>query len=137
MAKRFGEEFKRSLHLAKDKNRGFTQIKSIVDDSYSGLEWERTGQIDILKIELNQTLQPGDSVEIFLTYDLDLPSSRYTGYGHGYKGGFYLKDWYLTPAVFDDGWKLYSNKDLYELQTDIANYKVTITYPRGLFLGTN
>ncbi len=137
LAKRFGEEFKRSLHLAKDKNRGFTQIKSIVDDSYSGLEWERTGQIDILKIELNQTLQPGDSVEIFLTYDLDLPSSRYTGYGHGYKGGFYLKDWYLTPAVFDDGWKLYSNKDLYDLQTDIANSKVTITYPRGLFLGTN
>ncbi len=137
LAKRFGEEFKRSLHLAKDKNRGFTNIKSIVDSKYSGLNWERTEQIDIIKLELDQTLEPGKSMEIFFTYEVDLPNSRYTGYGHGYKGGFYLMDWYLTPAKFDGEWHLYPNKDLNDLQTDIANTDVVITYPKGLYLATN
>nr|WP_298998947.1 metalloprotease [uncultured Allomuricauda sp.] len=137
LAKRFGDEFKRSLHLAKDKNRGFTRIGSIVDGSYSGLDWERTDNIDIIKIELNKTLHPGESINLFFTYEVDLPNSRYTGYGHGYKGGYYLTDWYLSPAMFDGEWHLYPNKDLKDLQTDVANTKVVFTYPKALYLATN
>ncbi|MEO0902703.1 MAG: metalloprotease, partial [Bacteroidota bacterium] len=129
--------FKRSLHLAKDKNRGFTRISTIVDDSYSGLDWERTDNIDIIKIELQKTLEPGESLEIFFTYEVDLPNNRYTGYGHGYKGGFYLMDWYLSPAFFDGKWHLYPNKDLNDLQTDVANTKVVFTYPKGLYMASN
>ncbi|MEM9076013.1 MAG: metalloprotease [Bacteroidota bacterium] len=137
LAKRFGDEFNRSLHLAKDKNRGFTRISTIVDDSYSGLDWERTSAIDILKIELRETLKPGDSVKIFFTYEVDLPNSRFTGYGHGYKGGYYLMDWYLNPAVFDGKWHLHPNKNLKDLQTDATNTKIVLTYPKGLYIATN
>ena len=52
LSKRFGEDFNRSLHLAKNKERGFTIITSIVDDSYGGLHWERTSGQDIIKINL-------------------------------------------------------------------------------------
>lgn len=137
LAKRFGEEFKKSLHLAKDKNRGFTNITSIVDKDYTGLKWERIGAIDIIKITLPETLEPGSSIELFLTYTVDLPNSRYTGYGHGYQGGYYLRDWYLTPAVFDKEWKLYSNEDHNDLYTDPGNTEIEFTYPTGLYLASN
>ncbi len=137
LAKKFGEEFNKSLHLAKDKNRGFTKVASIVDSEYMGLKWERTKAIDIIKVILNKPVEPGASVELFLTYRIDLPSSRYTDYGHGYRRGYYLRDWYLTPAVFDDKWHLYSNKDLNDQITDVTNTEIRITYPKGLHLATN
>ncbi len=137
LAKRFGEEFKKSLHLAKDKNRGKTNVISIVDNGYNGLTWKRTAARDIVHIALPTTLAPGESITLHLTYTVELPSSRYTGYGYGYKGGYNLKDWYLTPAIFDGEWKLYSNKDLNDLATDVAQTEIRIKYPKGLHLATN
>ncbi|BFP43350.1 hypothetical protein FGF1_41950 [Flavobacteriaceae bacterium GF1] len=137
LAKRFGEEFNRSLHLAKDKNRGFTEITSIVDKDYRGLEWERTEEREIIRVTLAETLEPGASIDLFFTYDVDLPSSRYTDYGHGYLGGYYLRDWYLTPAVFDKEWKLYANKDLNDLNTEITDTEIRLNFPKGLYLATN
>ena len=84
LAKRFGNEFNRSLHLAKDKLRGFTNITSIVDNEYNGLEWARLSDRDIIRLELTQPLKPNQSIELFLTYEIDLPSSRFTKYGHVY-----------------------------------------------------
>ena len=50
LAKRYAEEFKKSLHLAKADERGFTTIISAVDDAYRGLRWERTEEEDIVKV---------------------------------------------------------------------------------------
>ncbi|GMN05091.1 hypothetical protein MTsPCn5_04790 [Croceitalea sp. MTPC5] len=137
LAKRFGEEFNKSLHLAKEKNRGRTEIVSIVDDEYNGLEWNRSRAADIIEVLLPKTLSPGNSVTLHLTYTLKLPNSRYTGYGHGYKGGYNLKDWYLTPAVFDKTWKLYSNKNLNDLNTDVTHTEISLRFPKDLHLATN
>ena len=70
LAERFAEEFKKSLHLAKDNERGHTNIISAVDDEYRGLQYERTSEKDIIKIELNKTLLPGKSVQLFITYSV-------------------------------------------------------------------
>ncbi|MDT0607691.1 metalloprotease [Croceitalea rosinachiae] len=137
LSKRFGEDFNRSLHLAKNKERGFTIITSIVDDSYGGLNWERTSGQDIIKIELSKPLAPNESVELFLTYTLQLPNDKFTKYGHKADGGFYLKDWYLTPVVFKSEWLLYSNKGLDDLYTDIAKTDINLIFPRGLFAASN
>ncbi|MEM8506492.1 MAG: metalloprotease [Bacteroidota bacterium] len=137
LAKRFGEEFKRSLHLAKDKDRGFTRIMSIVDNNYNGLEWSRTSDRDILQIALPSSLSPGEEIKLFLTYTVDLPNSKFTRYGHGYLGGYFLRDWYLTPALFDGDWKLYPNKDLNDLATEAMDTKIDFTYPNGLFVASN
>ena len=138
LAKRFGEEFKKSLHLAKEKNRGRTKIVSIVDMDYKGMEWMRIrGARDIIKIILPSPLLTGDKITLHLTYTVELPSSRYTGYGHGYKDGYYLNDWYLTPAIFNSEWKLYSNKNLNDLQTEITNTDISIIYPVDLYLNSN
>ncbi|NAS13128.1 gluzincin family metallopeptidase [Poritiphilus flavus] len=138
LAKRFADEFKKSLHLAKDKERGATEIFSIVDDEYRALLWNRTEGRDIVRIILNSTLKPQSSVKIFITYTVKLPPNRYTPYGYDPRGGYYLKDWYLTPAVFERGkWELYSNKNLEDLYTDITDTNINFTFPDSLFLGTN
>jgi len=137
LAKRFAEEFKKSLHLAKDHERGRTNIISAVDDDYRGLRYERTSEKDIIKIELNKTLLPGESVKLFITYSVKLPPNKYTPFGYNNKNEYYLKDWYLTPAVFDGKWHLYSNKDLEDLYTDITRTTVNFIYPENLYLATN
>ncbi|MDB4264770.1 metalloprotease, partial [bacterium] len=115
LAKRFAQEFKKSLHLAKAGERGTTTIVSVVDDSYNGLEWSRTEGKDILKVTLGNILLPKTSTKIFITYKVKLPPNKYTPYGYNQSGGYYLKDWYLTPAVYDGKWHLYSNKNLEDL----------------------
>src|SRR5690606_24232722 len=110
---------------------------SAVDNEYRGLQWERRPEVDIIKIELNRSLPPQDSVKIFLTYNVELPPNKYTSYGYDKWNGYYLEDWYLTPAVYDGEWQLYSNKNLEDLYTGITNTIIDFTYPEQLFLTTN
>lgn len=137
LAKRFSEEFKRSLHLAKDRERGWTKITSIVDNNYAGLKWQRIDNKDILKIELFETLEPGESIQLFLTYTVKLPNSKFTSYGFHQNGGYFLKDWYLTPAVYDGDWKLYDNMNLNDHYTEVTNTTVNLTFPRRLHRTSN
>lgn len=137
LSKRFAQEFKKSLHLAKKSERGYTTIISAVDDNYLGLEWERTKEDDILRVKLNEPLPPKESTKIFITYKVKLPPNKFTPYGYDNKGNYYLKDWYLTPAVYDGKWHLYSNKNLEDLYTNITNTTINFKYPDSLFLVTN
>lgn len=137
LAKSFADHFKRSLHLAKDSERGATEIMSIVDDDYHGIQWERTSGKDILKIELNKPLLPNQSAKLFITYVVKLPPNKYTPYGYNNRNEYYLKDWYLTPAVYDGKWHLYSNKNLEDLYTDITKTSINFKYPDNLFLVSN
>lgn len=137
LAKRFAEEFNRGLHLAKDRERGFTTIVTIVDDNYAGLEWNRLGNRDIIAITLNEVLKPGESVQLFFTYTIKLPMDKFTSYGHKPNGGYNLKDWYFTPAVYDGDWKLYDNINLDDIYTDVTDTRINFTFPDRLFLASN
>ncbi|MCK0189036.1 metalloprotease [Arenibacter sp. F20364] len=137
LAKRFSEEFKKGLHLAKDDERGNTKITSTVDDNYRGLDWEYAPGRDIIKIDLNNPLAPKESTKVFITYKVKLPSDKFTTYGYDNRGGYYLKDWYLTPAVYDGQWHLYSNKNLEDLFTDMANTSIELIIPENLFAVSN
>ncbi len=137
LAQRFAEEFKKSLHLANHNERGYTTIVSAVDDEYRGLRWERTTGNDIVKIILNKPLAPRSSAKFFMTYTVKLPPNKFTPYGYDNRQNYYLKDWYLTPAVYDGTWHLYSNLNLEDLYTDVANTIINFTFPAKLFLATN
>lgn len=137
LAKRFAEEFKKALHLAKPEERGSTNIFSVVDQDYRGLSWERLPGRDLVQIRLSQPLAPGDSVQLYLTYTVQLPPNRYTPYGYDPNGNYYLRDWYLTPAVYEGEWLKYSNKNLEDLYTDVTDTRIDLTFPDSLYLGTN
>ncbi|WP_262420331.1 metalloprotease [Flagellimonas meishanensis] len=137
LAKRFGEEFNRSLHLAKERERGWTEIKTIVGDDYSGLDWKRLGNRDIISINLHEPLAPGESIQLFFTYIVKLPDAKFTAYGFYPNGEYYLKDWYLTPAVFDKEWLLYDNVNLNDLYTEVMETTIHLKYPPKLFLSSN
>ncbi len=137
LAKSFAQQFKKSLHLAKDNERGYTNILTVVDDDYRGITWKRTSGKDIIKLQLNTPLPPNTSTKIFITYVVKLPPNKYTPYGYNNKNEYYLKDWYLTPAVYDGTWHLYSNKNLEDLYTDITQTSINLKYPDSLHLASN
>ncbi|WP_228027997.1 gluzincin family metallopeptidase [Costertonia aggregata] len=137
LAKRFAEEFKKSLHLAKDDERGYTKIKTAVDNYYQRLDWDRTNVKDIIRIILNRPLEPKDSMTFYINYTVKLPPNKYTAYGYSSKNGYFLKDWYLTPAVYNGKWQLYSNKNLEDLYTGITNTTINFIYPKDLYLTSN
>ena len=66
-----------------------------------------------------------------------MPPNKYTPFGYNNRNEYYLKDWYLTPAVFDGKWHLYSNKNLEDLYTEITRTTVNFMYPENLYLATN
>ncbi len=137
LAKSFAEQFKKSLHLAKEEERGYTDIQSMVDYDYRGIQWERSSGEDLIKIKLNKPLAPNESTHLFLTYTVKLPPNKFTPYGYNNIGEYYLKDWYMTPAVFDGKWHLYSNKNLEDLFTDPTDTSINLIYPDELFLSSN
>ncbi len=137
LAKRFAEEFKKSLHLAKAEERGYTTIISAVDYDHLGLTWEHSPARDIVRIDLNTPLPPETSLQFFITYKVKLPPNKFTPYGYSNLREYFLKDWYLTPAVYDGEWHLYSNKNLEDLYTEITNTTITFTFPKDLYLVSN
>ncbi|WP_299228881.1 metalloprotease [uncultured Psychroserpens sp.] len=132
LAKRFEEEFSIKFHLAKSKERGYTVITSLKNDSEEELQHSYHEQHpDIVKIELNTPLLPNQEVKLLLQYNVVLPDDKFTGYGISEDKTLNLKYWYLTPSVYDGKWHLYSNKNLDDLYTLKAEIKLEMNFPLG------
>lgn len=108
-----------------------------MDNNYVGLDWKREGNSDYITVNLNEVLKPNESIQLFFTYTIKLPSAKFTGYGHRDDGGYHLKDWYFSPAVFDGEWHLYNNINLNDIYTDVTNTRINFTFPENLFLVSN
>ena len=130
LVKRFLNEFKTNLYIAKQKNRGFTKISSISDNSGESLSYERLiNSYDIIKLNLNKPLFPNDSLTINLDYMIKIQSDKFTGYGKTKKNNFTLNSWYLTPSVHENEWKPYSNLNFDKPYTPRSNVKLSINIP--------
>jgi len=138
LAKRIVENYSKSFHFAKEKQRGHTTINSI-SINYDIATWEIPKQNpDILKINLNKPLNPNDSVKIITTYSVKLPKDKFTKYGAN-PVSYNLKYWYLSPAIFNNkyGWKIYSNLDLDDLYINYTNYYIKINVPKEYVVNTD
>ncbi|WP_340073653.1 metalloprotease [Leptobacterium sp. I13] len=138
LAKRFAEEFNRSLHLAKEEERGNTKIISISDKNLQFLDWKRLSEGDLLKVQLKSPIYPGKNHVLKLFYTTTLPDNKFTYYGHTNTNDYNLRYWYITPAVHkDDEWMLYSNTDLDDLYTYASDYEIVFNYPLAYKLSTD
>ncbi len=129
LGQRFSDEFVRSFHLAKDKERGFTNNLNISNAQNSALSWSRP-QTDLVEVSLGQTLQPGQKTVLHLSYAIQLPSGQFTGYGYDGNDNLTLKNWYLAPARFENGqFVQYSNANLDDIANGISDYEIEIKLP--------
>lgn len=136
LSKRLIKDFKKELYFAKPEELGFTTIKNLTVDFENNYFKEVQGQADIIEIKLNKPLNPGEKTTLKITYTQKIPSAKFTSYGKT-DDGYHLRFWYMTPAIFQNGWKLMSNlntDDLYEQPTD---FTIEIKIPKPFVLESN
>lgn len=130
LAKRFEEEFSTKFHLAKSEQRGYTIVTSIKNKNNDVLDYNNLkAHPDVIKVILKNPLQPGESYNISLSYNLVLPDATFTDYGFTKQKDLELKYWYITPTVYNGKWNYYSNKNLNDLFIAKADINLSITHP--------
>ena len=136
LTNRLIQDYDKKLYFAKDEERGFSDILYISVNSKSVNFSVPKKRTDILKIELENQLQPEDSIKIIAHYEIKLSSSKFTGYGKT-KTGYHLRFWHLVPAVYSNGWKLMSNLNMDDLYMDIADYNISLETPKEFIVTSN
>ena len=119
LAKSFTEEYIKTYHLAKKKERGFTNIKSIKNGNDKNLNFFRlkTNQ-DVIAVKLDSS-----SSILNVEYEIKIPSKKFTGFGYSKLKEYYLQYWHLVPSIKMDKWNFYSNKNLNDIPT--SKYNIT------------
>lgn len=136
LSKRLIEDYNKDLYFAKEKYRGHSSIKNLTID-FESVSWIiNENASDIVAIPLNKSLKPNDSIKISATYTVKLPADKFTGYGRN-QIAYNLRYWYLTPAVYDNGWKLMSNLNMDDLLMGYSKYNITFTVPTDYTLSTS
>jgi hypothetical protein len=136
LSKRFIKDFKKELFFAKEAQLGCSTIKNISVNFENSNFKELDHQADILEVTLNKPLLPNAKTKIIVTYLVKIPSARFTKYGKT-KTGYHLRNWYLTPAVYNNGWQLMSNLNLDDLYESSTNFKIEIEVPKGYVVESN
>lgn len=136
LAKRFAEEYKTEFHFAKNKDRGFTVVTSIIQDQQE-LKFERLLEHpDVIKVDLSSTLHPNETYKIRLNYIVQIPNDKFTSYGVTTFGEYNLRYWYITPAVYDGSWQYYSNKNLDDLYIPDSEVRINLICPNNYVVST-
>jgi hypothetical protein len=139
LAKRFSDEFIRSFHLATEKERGFTDVKNIIDSNFNPLPWSRPdGKIDLIKIELTQPILPCSKQSFTFVYSVKIPDSKFTKYGFDNDGRITLKNWYLNPARFiHKQFTQYSNENIDDIPNAFSDFEIEFELPSNYSLSSN
>ncbi|CAM3548662.1 aminopeptidase N [Flavobacterium gelidilacus] len=133
LARRFSDEFSRVFHLAKEDDRGFTKINTIVDENFNQLVWENFEEkVDLIKLCLNKTILPNSQQKFLCTYTVKIPNEKFTKYGFDNNGKIYLKDWYLSiPRYENKQFITQSNENLDDISNAVSDYKIDIEFPKS------
>ncbi|MFY9243550.1 MAG: aminopeptidase [Polaribacter sp.] len=136
LSNRFLEDFKKDFYFAEEEDLGHSKISNITVNNEAVIINELPKKADILEIQFNNSLQPKDSIKINATYQIKIPDARFTGYGKK-EEGYFLRYWYLAPAVFTNGWETMSNLNIDDLYEDRTNFEIEIDLPKDYILESN
>jgi hypothetical protein len=139
LAKRFSDEFYRGFHLANAEERGNTTILNLLDSDDEALEWERTDKNpDFIVIKLKQKLLPHEKIDLHINYIVKVPSDKFTHYGFDGNGGMNLKNWFLSPARFENHtFTKYNNFNLDDIANAATDYEISIKIPKDYSITTD
>lgn len=84
-------------------------------------------------VTLEDSLAPGESVNIEIGWNFVLPSKGGLRMGTYDETSFYVAYWYPQISVFDDidGWDTFNYGGMQEYYNDFSNYEVEITVPEN------
>ncbi len=120
------------FYFSKPESRGFIDSLDFKVNGKS-VKWALQNDIDICKIELNEPLLPGNSIEITTPFFVKIPSvfSRM-----GVENGTYcITQWYPKPAVYDaNGWNTFPYLDQGEFYSEFGKFDVRISVPKEYVL---
>ncbi|CAM4130348.1 hypothetical protein [Gillisia limnaea] len=137
LAKRFAEDYIRRFHFARSGERGSTKIYSITDENVQLYSWERPEENpDLIRVNLPRPLLPGKKATINLLYQVKVPSEKFTRFGYDDLGNYKLKYWYITPAVYNGEWQLYSDKNLGNQYAAPANINIKLSTRPYLYVAS-
>ena len=131
LGQRFAENYNSSFHFEKNEDRGKTTIEKIYGNTLVPLQWQRGDEVDIIKVIPEKPLLPHDSYTFSLEYAVKLPDSKFTRYGVDKNGDYKLKYWYISPAVYNGEWQIYSNKNTDDLFLTPSEFSVTLHLPKN------
>jgi len=139
LAKKYSDEYVRAFHLATEKERGFTEIKTIVDNGFQTVNWNRPNtKVDLVKLKLNQPILPCSKQTFTLVYTVKIPDSKFTKYGYNHDGRIVLKNWYLNPARFEHKQFIqYSNENLDDIPNAFSDFEIEFELPKDYALSSN
>lgn len=82
-------------------------------------------------LNLENTLNPGDSTQVFVKWHFHVPEKRWVRMGNYGKDRFFIAYWYPQIAVYDDidGWDMNEYYGATEFYNDFNDYDVSIETP--------
>ena len=134
LGKRFAENYDSSFHFEKEEERGKTTIEKIYGTAKNPLQWQRGDEVDILKIITQTPILPGESYTFNLEYAVKVADSKFTRYGVDKNGNYKLRYWYISPAVYNGQWQVYSNKNIDDLYLTPSEFSVSLHFPKNYSL---
>lgn len=116
---------------------GFIEIEKVTFDKDIPATYElEEPNEEILKIKLPKELKKGETIQINMTYKVQIPPCR-SRFGYG-NNTVQVGNWYPILSVYDkNGW----NNDPYYIFGDpfysnIANYKVKLSVPKNMIVAS-
>ena len=105
----------------------------VIDFQAGGLhlDWvKESGHEDVVRVQLNAPLFPGDTMVLKIPFVLDIPAS-FSRLGH-VEESYQMTQWYPKPAVYDqDGWHPMPYLDTGEFYSEFGSFEVAITLPEN------
>ena len=138
LAKRLVEEYNRSFYLSKKSKRGATLIESLEVNGTAN-KWERLeNHIDIIKVTLEEKITKGTVVKLKISYILQLPDAKFTGYGITDNITYFLENIFLSIAwLKSKEWAPISHLDLEDTPNSIGDYNIVFSIPNKLKIASN
>ena len=138
LAKRFSDEFIRSFHVAPNSDRGTTLDIKITNENKQNLEFNtEENNSDIIEIKLDKPILPNEKRTIYLDYKIKIPNQKFTSFGFNDKNEILLKNWYLTPARFENNtFVKYNNLNLDDAANAISDIEIEIKSLQNFYVNS-
>ncbi len=129
-AKQEFEHGSTKFYFAGDDERGFIDSLDFKINGQSVILEAHPEWIDVVKIHLNNSLLPGESMLIETPFFVKIPIV-FSRLGHSGKH-YEITQWYPKPAVYDnDGWHPMPYLDMGEFYSEFGTFDVKITLPQN------